>query len=129
MNKQKAIYPYRGYYSLSLSLSFFFFFCFLGPHLQHMQVPRLGAESELQMPAYDTATETQDLSHVCDLNHSSWKHWILNLLSEARDRTRNLMVTSQICFCCTTTGTPPCCTTTGTPPSPVFWILFFSKKE
>ena len=25
----------------------FFFFCFLGPHPQHMEVPRLGAESEL----------------------------------------------------------------------------------
>ena len=25
----------------------FFFFWFLGPHLQHMEVPRLGAESEL----------------------------------------------------------------------------------
>ena len=26
---------------------FFFLFCFLGLHLQHMEVPRLGAESEL----------------------------------------------------------------------------------
>ena len=31
---------------------------------------------------------------------------ILNPLSKARDRTRNLMVPSQIRFCCTTTGTP-----------------------
>ena len=30
----------------------------------------------------------------------------LNPLSEARDRTHNLMVTSQIQFLCTTTGTP-----------------------
>ena len=31
---------------------------------------------------------------------------ILNPLSEARDQTRNLMVTSRICFYCTPTGTP-----------------------
>ena len=39
-------------------------------------------------------------SHVCDLHHSSWQRW-----REARDRTHNLMVPSQICFCCTTTAT------------------------
>ena len=30
--------------------------CFLGPHLWHMEVPRLGTEMELQLPAYATAT-------------------------------------------------------------------------
>ena len=30
---------------------FFFFFFFLGPNLQHMDVPRLGAKLELQLPA------------------------------------------------------------------------------
>ena len=35
---------------------FFFFLVFLGPHLQHMEVPRLGVEVELQLPAYATAT-------------------------------------------------------------------------
>ena len=35
-------------------------FVFLGPHLQHMEVPRLEAELELQLPAYATATATQD---------------------------------------------------------------------
>ena len=34
------------------------------------------------------------------------QHQILNPLSEARDRTCNLMVPSQIRFCCTKTGTP-----------------------
>ena len=33
-----------------------FFLCFLGPHLQHMEVPRLGVELELQLPGYATAT-------------------------------------------------------------------------
>ena len=32
-----------------------------------MEVPRLGVESELQLPAYATVTETPDPSHMCDL--------------------------------------------------------------
>ena len=43
-----------GYISLLLFFSLFF----LGPHLQHMEVPRLGLELELQLPAYTTATAT-----------------------------------------------------------------------
>ena len=42
---------------------------------------------ELQLLAYTTATATQDPSRVCDLHHSLWQCWILNLLSKARDRT------------------------------------------
>ena len=33
-----------------------------------MEVPRPGVESELQPPAYTTATAMPDLSHVCDLD-------------------------------------------------------------
>ena len=42
-----------------LKFFFFFFFltvCFLGPHLWHMEVPRLGVELELQLPVKATAT-------------------------------------------------------------------------
>ena len=63
----------------------FFFFGFLGLHLRHMKVPRLGVESELQLPAYTTATATQDPNCMCDLHHSSLQHQILNPLSKARD--------------------------------------------
>ena len=49
------------------------------------EVPKLGAESELQLLAYTTATATPGPSHVCDLHHSSQQCWILNPLSEARD--------------------------------------------
>ena len=56
-----------------------------------MEVPRLGVESELQLPAYTTATPIPDLSHVCDLHHSSQPHWILDPLIEVRDRTCILM--------------------------------------
>jgi len=64
---------------------FFCLFLFLGPHLWHMEVPRLGVKSELLLPAYTTATTMWDLSHICDLHHSSWQYWLLNPLSEARD--------------------------------------------
>ena len=58
-----------------------------------MEVPRLGAKSELQLPADTTATASRDLSHVCNLHHSS-RRQILHPLSEARDRTCTLMDTS-----------------------------------
>ena len=61
-----------------------------------MEVPRLGVELELQPLAYATAIAMQDLSHACDLHHSSRQCWILNLLSEARDRTCVLMGPSQV---------------------------------
>ena len=51
-----------------------------------MEVPRLRVESELQLLAYTTPTATQDPRHVCDLHNSSWQHWILHPLSEARDQ-------------------------------------------
>ena len=71
-----------------------------------MEVPRLGVELELQLPAYTTAIAKWHSSHVCDLHHSSRQHQILNLLSEARDGTRILMDASWIRFHCATTGTP-----------------------
>ena len=48
-------------------------FCFLGLHLWHIEVPRLGVESELQFPATPAP----------------------NPLSKARDRTRNITDPSQ----------------------------------
>ena len=81
--------------SLFLFLFFFSFFCFLGPHLQHMGVPRrLGVESELQLPTYTTAT--QNPSHIFDLHHSSQQCQIPDPPCEARDWTLILMDTSRI---------------------------------
>ena len=57
-----------------------FIHCFLGLHLWHMEVPRLGAEMELQLLAYATATAMPDL----------------NTLSKARDGTCILMDPSQV---------------------------------
>ena len=58
----------------------FFFFVFLGPQVWHMEVPGLGVESELQLPAYTTATATRHLSLIWDLpkargNARSLTHW------------------------------------------------------
>ena len=72
-----------------------------------MDVPRLGVVLELQLLAY--ATATLDLGCIFDLHHSLRQCQILNPLSETRDRTRNLMDTSHIRFCCAMTGTPEFC--------------------
>ena len=77
---------------------FFFLLGFLGLHPWHMEVPRLGVKSWLQLPAYTTATVTPDPSQVCDLHHSSRQQRIFNPLSEASDGTRNFMVPNQIRF-------------------------------
>ena len=77
----------------NLKTIFYFSFFFLWPYLQHMEVPWLGVESEMQLLAYATATPKQDLSCICDLHHSSQQHWIFNPLSEARDPTCVLMDT------------------------------------
>ena len=70
---------------------FSFFFCFLGPHPWHMEVPRLGVRSELQLLASTAAAATRDPSHVCDLHHSSRQHQIPKPLVEARDQTHILL--------------------------------------
>ena len=92
---------------------FLFFFWFLELHLWHMDIPRLGVKMELQLPAYTTATATQDPSLVCttahttpELHHSSRQHWIPNTLSKARNQTCILTDTSWIHFHCATVGTP-----------------------
>ena len=80
---------------------YIFFFSFLRQPLWHVEVPRLGVEMELQLPAYTTATAMPDLSHVC-----SWQHQILNSLSKARNCTRILMVASWVYYQWAMMGTP-----------------------
>ena len=85
---------------------FFFFSLFLWPHLWHMEIPRLGMGSELQLPAYITATASPQIqaasatyATVCvkapSLTHwarlrikpaSLWTLcWVLNPLSHNRN--------------------------------------------
>ena len=95
-----AIFQTFHYYS-----TWVFCFCFLGPPYKHMEVPRLVVESELQLRptsqplqyGIQAASVTYTTAHG---NARSLTHW-----AEAKDRTRILMDTSQICFCCSTTGT------------------------
>ena len=73
-------------------------------HTWHMEIPRLGVKSELQLPA--TATATWDPSHICNRHHSSQPCQIPKPLSGGRDRTRIFRDTSRIRFHRVTRGTP-----------------------
>ena len=70
-----------------------------------MEDPRIGVKSELQLPAYTTAT-MPDLNRICDLHSSTWLRQILIPLSEARDRIRVFMDASQVHYHRAMTGTP-----------------------
>ena len=65
---------------------FLYIFFFLRLHLQHMEVPRLGVEQELQLQAYAMAPAIPDLSSICKLHCSLQQCWILNPLRETRDQ-------------------------------------------
>ena len=94
----KDVNDLQGFFPSRQQVFLFVCFVFLGPHLWHMEVPRLGVKWELQLLAYTTATATQDPNQVCDLPHGPWQRRILNQPRKARDQTCILMVTSQICF-------------------------------
>ena len=59
-----------------------------------------GSQARGQIRAVATSLHhghrTPDPSRICDPHHSSWQRRILNTRSEARDRTRNLMVPRRI---------------------------------
>ena len=64
-----GLFPFflPSFLSLSLFLSFFF----LGLHLQHVKVPQLGFESELQLHAYAIAMATVDLGQTYTTAYSN----------------------------------------------------------
>ena len=70
-HRKSACHPVKQMSSLLGCFKKIFFLCFLGPHPQHMEVPRLGVESELQLPAYSTTTAMGDWGRVCNLHHSA----------------------------------------------------------
>ena len=71
-----------------------------------MEVPRLGVKLELQLPAYTTATATQDPILVFDLHYSSRQCPVLNPLSKVRDQTHILIDASRVRYHRATMGTP-----------------------
>ena len=106
LNHQATKFSKAKFVFMVFSFFLVFFFCFLGLHPWHMEVSRLGVESELELPDYATATASQDLSCVCDLHHNSQQSQIPYPLREVRYRTHILLGTSQICIRCTAKGTP-----------------------
>ena len=93
----KKVFVETAKYILSVcqnntTVCMYIFFAFSGLHLRHMEVPRLGVNSELQQHN-STATAVRDPSHICDLHHSSQQCRIPDPLSEARDQTHILMDT------------------------------------
>ena len=90
----------------NLKKIFYIILLFLKAIPQHMEVPRLGVELELQLPACTTATATLDLSHLCNLHLGSWQCQMTYTPSEAKDQTHIPADISQVHFHCTTTGTP-----------------------
>ena len=98
---------FQHFCSFSFSLFLFLFFAFfLGLHLWHKEILRLGDELEPPLPAYATATAMEDPSRICNIHHSSRQGQILNLPSKARDQTGNLMVLSRFVSAAPRLGTP-----------------------
>ena len=93
-----------NWYSRSPLFFFLFIFFFLLFRSETMAFG--GSQARGWIGATAIGWGMQDLSPICDLHHSSWQHWILNPLSDARDWTCNLTVTSRSRFRCTTTRTP-----------------------
>ena len=109
--KDTDIYPWpffllkNIYWKTPFFFLFLFFFLVSATHAAYGN-SRLGVESDLQLPAYTTATATPDPSSIFDLHHSSQQHRILNPLSKARDWTRVLMDTGWVHYHWAPTGTP-----------------------
>ena len=64
----------KKFWELFFGFFFFFFFFFFGlfrVYPQHVEVPGLGVELELQLPSSATATAMPNLSPICDLCCSS----------------------------------------------------------
>ena len=82
------------------------FFFFFRSSQWHMEIPKLGVESGLQLPTYTTDTAMPNQSCICDLHHSSQQSQIHHPLSRARDQTHDLTDTSWSHCCWATMGTP-----------------------
>ena len=79
-------------FGLAIQVSFLSFLSFfLGPHLRHVEVPKLGGLiGAMAASLHTTVTAMPDPSRVCNLHQSSQQHRILNPLIEARDQIHNL---------------------------------------
>jgi len=93
--------PRRGFF-FSLSLFFFLFRASPATYGGSQARGRIGAAAANLHHSHSNTGS----GHICNLHHSSWQHWVLNPLSEARDRTCILMDTMQVCYHWAITGNP-----------------------
>ena len=95
------------FYAIFGFLVFCLFFFFVGLHLQHMEVPRLGVQSKLRAPAYTTAAVSWDLSRVCNLTtaHSNARSLTHGARPGIKPETSWFLV--GFINHCAMTGTPP----------------------
>ena len=91
-----TMYKWQDWNSFLFFPFFFFFFFFRAAPSAYGGSQARGRIGAVAAGLCHTATATPDLSHICDLHHSSWQRQILNPLRKARDQTRNLMVPSRI---------------------------------
>ena len=65
-----CVYPFQSSWGVGFSgfLCFWFFFFFLGPHQQHMEIPRLGVKLQLELPQQHQIRAT---SAACTTAHGS----------------------------------------------------------
>ena len=82
----------------------FIYFCFLGPHPGPVEFPRLGVE--LSYSCRPQPQPQQRRIRAMSLPYTTAHGSAHGPLSETKDRTHNLMVTSRICFHCSTRGAP-----------------------
>ena len=75
---RKVYEMYTNFFCLLLFKNTFFFF--QGCIQQHMEVHRLRSEWSYSCRPTPTTIAMPDLSHICDLHHSSWQCQILNPL-------------------------------------------------
>ena len=99
-------------YLMLLNCTFLFIYLFnlfsglQGMQVQHMEVPRLGVESDCSCQPTPQPQATHNSRYICNLHHSSQQCRMLNPLRGARDGIRILMDASWVRFCWATTGTP-----------------------
>ena len=63
--------PFLMPFAIVLFIYLFIHLLFFELYLRHMEVPRIGVDSEPQLPASTTATATWDPSCACDLRHGN----------------------------------------------------------
>ena len=85
---------------------FFFFFFFLSFQSHTWGTWKFPGQGSNRSCSCQPTPESQQHG-IQDLHCSSWQQWILNPLSEARDRTYILIGTIRFLTCRVTMGTPP----------------------